>query len=505
MPGLHHSRYAGTAVVLGRPQPSRHNAAVLRAFTSLLLLTLVATPELARAADDDWLRVALDGRKIGHLHVLRQPVGEEVHTTQTLQLEVDRDGTRIALTSIERARESSDGQPLSFSAEVSLGGSRSLTRGERDRSGLWQVETEQGGRRQRERFEWPLGALLPEGQRLQEASMVRDPGTRYSLVAFDMASLQPLRIDAAIAERETIVLPGGAARALRIEQTLTVGDAALSSTSWIDAEGQLLRTRLQMLGLSMELEACDHACATAPNQSADILALTSLPSPRALDRADRMHPLDYRLRGTDALAPALAAIPGQSVVADETGRWRLRIDPYGAPSPQPDASASAPNRWLQSDAEAIREAALAATADARGDAERMRRLEAFVRRHIEVKSLRLGYASALDVLEGREGDCTEHAVLLAALARSIGIPARVASGVAYAQAFGSQSQAFVPHAWVMAYVEGRWIGFDAALDRFDSGHIAFDLGDGEPFRFYRGIEAMSGLELIEVAVPGRSS
>lgn len=477
---------------------------MLRAFAGLLLLVLAPAPASASGDEGDWLRVALEGRKIGHLHVLRQPVADEVHTTQTLQIEVDRDGTRIALTSIERARESSDGQPLAFSSEMSLGGSRSLTRGERDEAGRWQIETEQAGRRQHQRFDWPSGALLPEGQRLQEASVARDPGTRYSLIAFDMASLQPLRIDAAIAERETIALPEGSALALRIEQTLAVGEAKLSSTSWIDADGELLRTQLPMLGLSMELEACDRACATAPNQPADILAMTSLPSPRKLERADRMQSLDYRLRGTDALAPALAAIPGQSVVPEELGSWRLRIDPAGTPAPAPDAGASAPNRWLQSDAEAIREAALAATADASTDGERMRRLEAFVRRHIEVKSLRLGYASALEVLEGREGDCTEHAVLLAALARSIGIPARVASGVAYAQAFGGQTQAFVPHAWVMAYIDGRWIGFDAALERFDSGHIAFDLGDGEPFRFYRGIEAMGGLELIEVAVPGWS-
>ena len=73
-----------------------------------------------------------------------------------------------------------------------------------------------------------------------------------------------------------------------------------------------------------------------------------------------------------------------------------------------------------------------------------------------------------------------------------------------APAFGGQTQVFVPHAWVMAYVEGHWKGFDAALQRFDAGHIAFDLGDGEPFRFYRGIEAMGGLELIEVALPGGS-
>ena len=286
---------------------------MLRAFAGLLILALTLAHARASGSDGDWLRVALEGRKIGHLHVLRLTVGGEIHTTQTLQLEVDRDGTRIALTSIEHARESIDGQPLAFVADVSLGGSRSVTRGERDHSGLWQVETEQGGRRQRQRFEWPTGALLAEGQRLQEAAVARAPGPRYSIIAFDMTSLQSLRIDATVAQAETIALPDGTRQALRIEQALTVDDTGLSSTSWIDADGRLLRTRLPLLGLNMELEACDRACATAPNQSADILAMTSLPAPGALERADRSHPLDYRLRGTEALAPALALVLAAAV------------------------------------------------------------------------------------------------------------------------------------------------------------------------------------------------
>ena len=94
-------------------------------------------------------------------------------------------------------------------------------------------------------------------------------------------------------------------------------------------------------------------------------------------------------------------------------------------------------------------------------------------------------------------------MLLAALTRALGIPARVATGVAYSPRFAGREHVFVPHAWVMAWVEGEWRGFDAALPRFDAGHIAFTTGDGDPFRFYGGIELLGSVEIVSVARIGR--
>ena len=51
--------------------------------------------------------------------------------------------------------------------------------------------------------------------------------------------------------------------------------------------------------------------------------------------------------------------------------------------------------------------------------------------HEEEVARLLPDATAAEVARSREGDCTEHAVLLAALARARGIPARVAMGLVY--------------------------------------------------------------------------
>ncbi len=96
----------------------------------------------------------------------------------------------------------------------------------------------------------------------------------------------------------------------------------------------------------------------------------------------------------------------------------------------------------------------------------------------------VGHATAVQSLKSKSGDCTEFAVLYATLARAVGIPARVVSGLAYSREnFHGVSNVFIPHAWIQAWVDGRWRSYDASLGSFDSSHIALRISDGEPGAF----------------------
>jgi hypothetical protein len=74
--------------------------------------------------------------------------------------------------------------------------------------------------------------------------------------------------------------------------------------------------------------------------------------------------------------------------------------------------------------------------------------------------------SALEVLQIKRGDCTEHAVLLAGLAQAAGIPARMVAGLAY------DAKAYHYHAWNELYV-GEWVEMDPTWgqETVDAGHI----------------------------------
>ncbi len=82
------------------------------------------------------------------------------------------------------------------------------------------------------------------------------------------------------------------------------------------------------------------------------------------------------------------------------------------------------------------------------------------------------FASAREVLDMGMGDCTEHAVLLCAFTRSLGIPSKICFGIVYAKG------GFWYHSWVEVFV-GNWVAMDPTLNQcnIDATHIKFTESD----------------------------
>ncbi len=98
---------------------------------------------------------------------------------------------------------------------------------------------------------------------------------------------------------------------------------------------------------------------------------------------------------------------------------------------------------------------------AQGKPPTLEALTAFVDQSIVKKNLSRGFDFASVVARRAEGDCTEHAVLLAALARSFRLPARVVLGLALVE--GTEGLKAFGHAWVEVREGKHWKPADAAL------------------------------------------
>lgn len=156
------------------------------------------------------------------------------------------------------------------------------------------------------------------------------------------------------------------------------------------------------------------------------------------------------------------------------------------------------NAWVRSD---HREVRAFARSHGRGLSvhTRMKTLTAAVRAHMTGPIDFRHYHDAATALKNRGGDCTEFAVLLAAGARALGIPARIAHGLAYSGRMSGQPHVFSPHAWVQVWDGQRWVSYDAALGAFGAGHIALIVGDGDP-NALRGLNrAMRDLRVVDAA------
>ncbi|HET8899871.1 MAG TPA: transglutaminase-like domain-containing protein [Rhodanobacteraceae bacterium] len=460
---------------------------------ALLLLVLCAS---AKAADETWMTVLADGRKVGSAHNQRTVTGDTVISRQSLTLVFERSGTHLRVSSVETDTETLSGEPLAFESRTDSAGSRSEVRGTRQPDGRFALTRRVGSSTQESLLDWPANALLAEGQRLASLHALKQAGDTLALVAYDPQSGAALHLTATAIGPEKVDLPGGEETLLRVEETTALPVGETRSTVWLDSTGNARKIRLQAAGITLDMLACSKACAEAPTQAADVFAHSMTQLPRRLTPRDLAGTLRYHLRSRDGRPLHFATTNEQRVESDGKNGWLVRVGPAdGNREAAPTADDTHANAWLQADNAEIRTAARKAVGTLVDSDARMRRLTAFVRQHIRDKDLSVGYATALDTLHSRQGDCTEHAVLLAALARALDIPARVVTGLAYAPNYAGQTNVLVPHAWVQAWVNGRWHSFDAALGQFDAGHIALDVGNGDPWRFFAGLDTLGRIRV----------
>ncbi|MGE3803990.1 MAG: transglutaminase family protein, partial [Gemmataceae bacterium] len=79
------------------------------------------------------------------------------------------------------------------------------------------------------------------------------------------------------------------------------------------------------------------------------------------------------------------------------------------------------------------------------------------------KNFTEAFATADHVAKSLEGDCTEHAMLTAAMCRAAGVPSRTAIGLVYVDAAAGPTMGF--HMWTEVWVDGQWLPIDATLGR----------------------------------------
>ncbi|HEU4670596.1 MAG TPA: transglutaminase-like domain-containing protein [Dyella sp.] len=446
-----------------------------------------------------WMTVLIDGRKIGSLRVDRDYGEASITTTQTLSIELLRAGKPLRLKSVTSTSEGIDGEPLGFSATSALSSVDNMVTAKRVAPRTFEVGTSVGGQLHTSRITLPPGTLMFDGQRRAMRAAEGDKGSTYQLHQFDPVSQQIMLVDMEVIGPETVSLPDGSRTLSHQRQRLRLPNGDQVVDLWLDDQGIAQKGELQLFGQRLDMLACDKACALAPEQSVDMFRTATVEAPRPLTINLRAVPLTYRIRLDKAALGLLIQTDEQDIRPIDEHEVFLDVHRAKAGKERgPEPRDTAANSWVQSDAPAIREQAAKLVGHIHDPRDKMRRLRMFVSSYVTEHGLDVGYASALEVLKNRRGDCTEFAVLLAALARAQGIPTRVVTGMVYADRYAGTLRVFVPHAWVQSWVDGRWESYDAALRQFDSTHIALTTGDGDPSRYFSATQLFGEMKIESV-------
>jgi len=259
--------------------------------------------------------------------------------------------------------------------------------------------------------------------------------------------------------------------------------------AWIGENGSVLKEE-GILGIKLERVTQDEAQhGLGILSSADLTEIASIPSNVTIDDPDQLVELKVKLYGIEDVENILDG--GRQTFKDDVLTIR-RESISNLPCRFPDDVAVflKPSPFIQSDHPKIQ--AVVKKIISPGDTVmvKAKKLTAWVNEHIKKRPV-ISVPSALDTLNNLVGDCNEHAVLLAALARAAGIPAQIEAGIVY------QRGRFYYHAWNVLYL-GRWITADSVMGQMpaDVTHIHFVRGAAEHQIDLMGIIGKVKLEIV---------
>jgi transglutaminase-like putative cysteine protease len=289
------------------------------------------------------------------------------------------------------------------------------------------------------------------------------------------------------------------------------------STEKIDAEGNLLLQEVPMPGLGNMITrrtTKQKATGAADGPAPEILVKTFITPDKPIPNPEKAVKSRLRLTLMDGTINPLPSMGAQRVEMSEDGKSAILTIDINNPQSASAADEANPeylaaSAMIDTNDELIQKLAKRATASVKGDSDdavgTMQRAEAlrqFVRKHISKKGMATAFASASETAKMKTGDCSEHGVLLCALLRADGIPARVATGLVYVDQFEGNAGIFGWHMWTQALIDDKWVDLDATMrERFNATHVltsASSLDDGAFNADMAAIVQMIGNLKIEV-------
>ncbi|GIW81171.1 MAG: hypothetical protein KatS3mg105_2978 [Gemmatales bacterium] len=460
--------------------------------TSCCLLALIA-PTIAQAQGEvvfeSWDAAYLGGTKAGYVHTITHAIkrGEETfyRTSTELHLTLQRFKQTITLRMENGTEETPDGKVTSVFMHQVLGKQQErLLTGTVQGNMLAVVVDEIRNKMKRRVLErkipWDENVLgLYKQQLLLKEKRIK-PGDQLSFRSYEPTINAVINTKVHVKDYETVEVRGKKMKLLRVESIPDRIEAQNASiqlpplTTWHDKDYVALRSQVEVPGLGqLTLYRTNRDFAvkqTGPVAKLPDIGLGQLVRlKRRIPRAYDTRVVVYRIRIKDDKDPVTAFANDDRQTVKKLGDdlIEVRVD---VPADEPvENPAPVEERYLKScyfincDDSRVKELAKLAVGKETDPWQKALRIERWVHRNMKNKNFSEAFATADHVARTLEGDCTEHAMLAAAMCRAVGVPSRTALGLVYIENIQGPAMGF--HMWTEVYVRGRWRPIDATLGR----------------------------------------
>ncbi len=485
------------------------------------LLAVLLTPMALFADDggriDRWYSVLLEGQPVGWMHTRVQTSNQPPHappsiiTATTLKIVVRRGQTNMQLSASSWFLETVNGRPLIARSRQKLG-QMQISQVMCFRGDTVEWTRRQGDTYERRVVPYPRvpdhvshpqsarGWLTPTAIQRLLAKRLAEGTRQISYWSLDpLVGVDPIETRIQVRGLENVPVLGKVVPAVACDSTMS-NVPGITTREYIDADGWMVKSVLAVIpGMKLTVVEADKRLATAKVQPPELLASTLIRPNRPISQPRQLQSAVYEL--TFAAGNKQSVRPGpltsgfQHAERHTDTRWRVVVDlshPVGDDATEPSEAYLEATAMLNGQDPKIRQLLHESLVTGPLDptpAQRAETIRRFVHQYIQAKDLSVGLATASEVARTRQGDCTEHAVLLAAMLRAAHIPSRTVSGLIYVDRFLDRTGVFGYHMWTQAWLgdkttdRGRWVDLDATLGMrpFDAGHIALatsDMHDG---------------------------
>lgn len=485
-------------------------------FLLVILLVITAYPAYTEEPEIGYFALYFNDSRCGYAVGSRRVDGDKVINRETMYLELKRMGTPIEMEVTETSIETESGEPLGFRLQQKMALMDMTITGSISPDGTMKIETQNAGNTQTMDLIYPEGAVMAEGLLILIREKGLEPGTVYSADVFSPSVLQALNMTFTVGGRKNVDLLGRVLELVEIKLDYTApGSGKISSTYYVDDEYNVQKMIIPMAGMDIIMVACTEKFAKSNLEAAELVSGMIIESPVEIRNPEKAKEIVYTIMPKKPEAELHFPITdNQQVETLYNGNVVVSVRPMAGDNnamfpyrgTDPDILKSLKSTpYIQSDHPEIIKLAESCVKDRKYALDAALAIEKFVGNYIKKKDLSVGYASALEVVRSRQGDCTEHALLTAALCRAVGIPSRVVVGLIYVNNFLGMKNCFGGHEWTEAYIGGKWIGLDASFSEpgkrgFGAGHITLAKGNGEPGDFFNMAVTLGLFEIEEVEI-----
>ena len=417
---------------------------------------------------DSWMNIFQGGRKIGFSHTVFSKKEKGYDLKETVFMRINTLGMVQGLNLRTESVLNPDFTLSSIDFEISSGRFRFGAEGAVSGDTLsLKTKTRSSGDTRTIDIKLSKKPYLAAGIMYAARAADAKPGDTFFFEIFDPATMSQGTADVNILNKEEILNMGVIKSATKV----TVSFKGATQMAWIGENGEVLKEE-GLLGIILEKTTREDALSElALESSQDLTQVASVESNVRIDDPLQLLLLKIEISGINydnvhisggrqTLEGNILLIHKESLSDIQTSQVPENLKVFLEPTP-----------FIQSDHKKIRNLMKEIVSPDDTPLEKAEKLMSWVYKNIEKRPV-LSLPDAISTLENRMGDCNEHAVLFAALARAAGIPAKVEAGLVYLKG------RFYYHAWNILYL-GNWITADSLFGQIpaDVTHIRFATGE----------------------------